>query len=155
MVVEAKKLRVGMNYCLFGNVISHLWLLTREAICSPAGLQLETCGIAVGSQRDCIWKPAGLLLPAGLYSRCSKDDCSKPYRWSHVSRRQKVLLGHFELGRVHTRLYEVLFLSANIEENIVLFCVLKKNIYLCLKFHTFYKAMRLADRCGWGFGHFR
>ena len=53
MVVEAKKLRVGMNYCLFGNVFSHLWLLTRGAICRPAGLQLETCGIAYGSQLDC------------------------------------------------------------------------------------------------------
>ena len=64
MVVEAKKLRVGMNYCLFGNVISQLWLLTRGAICRPAGLQLETCGIAVGNLRDCIWKPVGLHMEA-------------------------------------------------------------------------------------------
>ena len=60
MVVEAKKLRVGMNYCLFGNVFSHLWLLTRGAICKPAGLHMETCGIAYGNLPDCIWKPAGL-----------------------------------------------------------------------------------------------
>ena len=64
MVVEAKKLRVGMNYCLFGNVFSHLWLLTRGAICKPAGLHMETCGIAYGNLRDCIWKPAGLHMAA-------------------------------------------------------------------------------------------
>lgn len=72
MVVEAKKLRVGMNYCLFGNVFSHLWLLTRGAICRPAGLQLETCGIAYGNLRDCIWTPAGLHMEAcGLHMEAS------------------------------------------------------------------------------------
>ena len=79
MVVEAKKLRVGMNYCLFGNVISHLWLThgrshlqacgiavgkLRDCSWKPAGLQLEACGIAYGNLRDCIWKPVGLHMEA-------------------------------------------------------------------------------------------
>lgn len=75
MVVEAKKLRVGMNYCLFGNVFSHLWLLTRGPICRLAGLQLETCGIAVGNLRDCSWKPAGLHMEACGIAYGSQLDC--------------------------------------------------------------------------------
>ena len=131
---------------------------------------LQACGIAVGNLRDCSWKPAGLHMETCGIAYGSQLDCfcqldcirdvqkmiapslidEAMYRGGRKSflAISKVLLGHFELVRVHTRLYEVLFLSANIEENIVLFCVLKKNIYLCLKFHTFYKAMRLADRCG-------
>ena len=75
MVVEAKKLRVGMNYCLFGNVFSHLWLLTRGAICKPAGLHMETCRIAYGNLRDCIWKPAGLHMETCGIAYGSQLDC--------------------------------------------------------------------------------
>lgn len=57
MVVEAKKLRVGMNYCLFGNVISHLWL-------THARSHLQSCRIAAGNLPDCIWKPVGLHMEA-------------------------------------------------------------------------------------------
>ena len=75
MVVEAKKLRVGMNYCLFGNVFSHLWLLTRGAICKPAGLHMETCRIAYGNLPDCIWKPAGLHMETCRIAYGNLRDC--------------------------------------------------------------------------------
>ena len=68
MVVEAKKLRVGMNYCLFGNVISHLWLTHGRS-------HLQACGIAVGNLRDCIRKPAGLHMETCGIAYGSQLDC--------------------------------------------------------------------------------
>ena len=45
------------------------------AICRPAGLQLETCGIAVGNLRDCIRKPTGLHMETCGIAYGNLPDC--------------------------------------------------------------------------------